>query len=107
MKDILQSMGLKDAFKDSADFRGMINDDFIAKGEGLKVGDVIHKAFVEVNEMSTEAAAATAVVMMRTLAMPMQPVIFKADRPFVFLIWEKVSRTVFFVGRVNNPNLGE
>ena len=70
--------------------------------EKLYISAVIHKAFVDVNEAGTEAAAATAVVMER-LSMP-QPGAFRADHPFLFLIRENRTGSVLFVGRVVNPN---
>jgi len=72
----------------------------------LYITKVLHKAFVEVNEKGTEAAAATAVIMaVPTSApadVPFTPT-FKADRPFVFLIRDRQTGTVLFLGRVLNP----
>jgi serpin B len=70
------------------------------------IAEVIHQAFVEVDEKGTEAAAATAVEMEIT-AMPTEPVIpvFRADRPFIFLIQEKETGSILFMGRVVNPAL--
>ena len=65
----------------------------------LFIDEVIHKAFVEVNEEGTEAAAATAVGM-RTTSMPPQ---FVADRPFLFLTRENSTGTILFIGRVTDP----
>jgi serpin B len=95
----LQSMGMTLAFSDRADFSGMAAD---AK---LQISKALHKAFVEVDEKGTEAAAATAVVIGLT-SMPMQPEepkVFRADRPFLFLIRHKASGAVLFVGRVMDP----
>jgi serpin B len=63
------------------------------------IDEVVHKAFVEVNEEGTEAAAATGVIM-RATSMPVQ---FTADRPFVFLIREKSTGAILFIGRVADP----
>jgi len=94
----LQSMGMTDAFwLPPADFSGMTGkkDLFIAK--------VIHKAFVEVNEKGTEAAAATAVVMHLAVAMPSKTKVFRADHPFLFLIRDNRTGSILFIGRVMNP----
>ena len=99
MKGILSQMGMKEAFTDSADFSGMSGK------KDLCISKVMHKAFVEVNEEGTEAAAATAVGM-RLTAMPLAPPVFRADRPFIFIIKENAkSQTILFMGRVCNPTL--
>jgi len=95
----LGAMGMPQAFTGSADFSGMTG------GRDFAISDVIHKAFVDVNEEGTEAAAATAVTM-RALAIrvPDQPPpVFRADHPFVFLIRDNASNSVLFMGRVENP----
>ena len=99
---LLQNLGLTDMFSDvAADFSGVTN-----VLPGLNVTAVIQKAFIEVNEEGTEAAAATAVVMGLRCAMPKRkpPVVFKADRPFIFLIYEKKSNVILFMGKVTDPN---
>ena len=70
----------------------------------LFISDVIHKAFVAVDEEGTEAAAATAVIM--ELAGAAQPPDnqFIVDRPFIFIIRDTVSGQVLFIGRVLNPS---
>ena len=99
LKEVLQAMGMKDAFvPGAADFTGMRTT---AKDEGLHISAVVHKAFVDVNEEGTEAAAATAVVMKDEAYHP--PVIFRADRPFLFLIRHNKTRTILFLGRVMDP----
>jgi len=95
----LGAMGMPQAFTGSADFSGMTG------GRDFAISDVIHKAFVDVNEEGTEAAAATAVTI-RALAIrvPDQPPpVFRADHPFVFLIRDNASNSVLFMGRVENP----
>ena len=65
--------------------------------------DIVHKAFVEMNEEGTEAAAATGVVM-ATKAAPSKPVpVFRADHPFIFMIIHKPSNSVLFLGRLSDP----
>lgn len=98
MKETLSQMGMGLAFSQQADFSG-IN----GKSDDLLISEVVHKAFVDVNEKGTEAAAATG-VMMATRSMPVAPQeIFRADRPFLFLIRENKSGSILFLGRVVNP----
>ena len=98
LEDILAKMGLTDLFNDEkSDLSGMVSDD-----KRLYVSKVIHKAFVEVNEEGTEAAAATAGLVMCAMSLEMG-VEFKADHPFMFSIVDKRSKVVLFVGRVTNP----
>ena len=97
LNDALSELGMGIAFEPSAaDFSGMDGS------RDLFIADVIHKAFVDVDESGTEAAAATAVIMEAT-AMPAQPVQVTIDRPFVFLIRDIETNTILFVGRVMNP----
>jgi serpin B len=78
----------------------------MASGERLMISEVVHKAFVDVNEKGTEAAAATAVLMTPTsAAQPQVPVVFRADHPFVFLLRDNRSGAILFLGRVSNPKL--
>ncbi len=94
----LKALGMADAFDEMrADFSGMDG----RKG-WLYIGLVLHKAFVEVNEEGTEAAAATAVAM-RVKSMPRPPVEFRADHPFLFLIREEETGAILFMGRVADP----
>jgi len=96
LKDTLAAMGMPVAFSGSADFSGMTGN------PDLFIADVVHKAFVSVDEAGTEAAAATAVVMELT-AVPEMPVIVNIDRPFIFLIRDIETGAILFVGRVLNP----
>ena len=90
----LEAMGMIDAFSGGkADFSGMTGR------RGLFIGMVIHQAAVEVNEEGTEAAAATAVKMKRGGPPPA----FVADHPFLFLIRDKQTGSILFMGRVVNP----
>jgi serpin B len=98
LNQTLTAMGMPDAFNPaSADFSGMV----VGKRE-LYISAVIHKAFMEVNEEGTEAAAATGVVVGVTSIAPSPPV-FKADHPFVFFIRDNASQSILFLGRVANP----
>ncbi|XP_047206239.1 leukocyte elastase inhibitor-like isoform X2 [Girardinichthys multiradiatus] len=96
MKNVLMSMGMVDAFdQGNSDFSGM------SPANDLFVSEIYHKAFVEVNEEGTEAAAATAAVMMLHCAMI--PAKFIADHPFLFFIRHNPSTTVLFAGRYCSP----
>ena len=95
MKNTLISLGMPTAFSDDADFSGMIGK------KDLYISNVIHQAYVAVDEKGTEAAAATAVIMFESFAMPMN--IFRADHPFVFIIQEKDTGNILFLGRVVDP----
>jgi serpin B len=97
LSDTLTSMGMVDAFNPGiADFSGMTNED------DLFISDVIHKAFVAVDEEGTEAAAATAVIIEAASA-PIFDVTLTIDRPFIFIIHDKPSGQILFIGRVLNP----
>jgi serpin B len=96
LKDTLAGMGMPIAFSSSADFSG------ITGTPNLSITEVLHKAFVSVDEAGTEAAAATAVIVGET-AVPGQPVEVTLDRPFVFLIRDIETGAILFVGRVLNP----
>ncbi len=96
LSEVLQQMGMREAFSDNADFSGMTGK------KDLKISKVIHKAFVEVNEAGTEAAAATAVVM-RVKSMPVNPPEFRADHPFMFIIKENKNNSILFAGNIFDP----
>jgi serpin B len=96
LKDTLTGMGMPVAFSGAADFSGMTG------APDLFIDEVLHKAFVSVDEAGTEAAAATAVIMKET-AMPGQPVEVTIDRPFIFLIRDIETGAILFVGRILNP----
>ena len=94
----LGEMGMTDAFSPGADFSGMDGE------RDLFISAVVHKAFVDVNEEGTEAAAATGVVMrMNAVRMPRPTPIFRADHPFIFLIRDLHSGSILFLGRVVDP----
>jgi len=98
LASVLKAMGMKDAFSGSADFSGMNGK------RDLFISAVIHKAYVDVNEEGTEAAAATAVTMKLTSVGPAaRPPVFRADHPFLFLIHDNQSGSILFIGRVMNP----
>jgi serpin B len=101
LREVLVALGMPTAFTDDADFSGLTVE------EPLKISEVLHEAFVAVDELGTEAAAATAVVMQRAGAMPEPPVPFVVDRPFLFVIHttghDVEDGTPLFVGRVADP----
>jgi serpin B len=99
----LRAMGMTDAFDPArADFNGMVEG---TPPEPLFIGDVLHKAFISVDENGTEAAAATIVGMAGAAApAPTQPTEVRIDRPFVFAIRDTQTGTLLFVGRVMNPS---
>ncbi len=96
MKDTLSAMGMPTSFEwPGADFSGMDGTN------NLYITSVIHQAFVKVDEKGTEAAAATAVVGTFGAAMPRN--IFRADHPFIFIIQERETGNILFLGRVVDP----
>lgn len=107
LSQVLKGLGMRTAFDDppgSADFDRMAPrkpDDY------LFISEVFHKAFLELDEKGTEAAAATAVVMQRATAMrpepKPEPVVVRVDRPFLFAIQHRASGACLFLGRVDDP----
>ena len=97
LSEILAAMGMPDAFDPGrADFSAMVGK------KELHISAALHKAFVEVNEEGTEAAAATGVVVSMTSIAPSPPT-FKADHPFVFFIRDNASQSILFLGRLTDP----
>lgn len=100
LNNMLKAFGMVTPFSDVADFTG------ITEGGGIKISEVKHKAFVEVNEEGTEAAAVTSIGMVLTSAQP-GPFVVKFDEPFLFLIREASSGLILFAGQVNDPTVEE
>ncbi len=99
LEDILAGMGMPNAFNRFADFSGMTGD------LDLVLDKVIHQAVIEVAEEGTEAAAATAVVVIRKTAIDQdQPPVFRANRPFLFFVKDNATQNILFSGRVMNPS---
>lgn len=99
LNDTLKLLGVVDAFdKDKADFSGIIPK----KKQPLYLQSAVHKAFVAVDEVGTEAAAATGVSIAMPTSVPPPPAVFKADHPFLWAI-EDASGAILFMGRVDDP----
>jgi serpin B len=94
LKNPLQVLGMKDAFSENAKFSGITD-------QQISLSAVVHKTFVETNEQGTEAAAATAVISVKGILTPSAT--FRADHPFIFLIKEKNSGVILFIGQVVKP----
>ncbi|MGA3238027.1 MAG: serpin family protein [Bryobacteraceae bacterium] len=98
LREGLSAMGMPTAFTDQADFSG------IDAKRGLAISAIVHKAFVDVSEQGTEAAAATGIAVHAALArMPEPAVVFRADHPFLFLIRDTRTGVILFIGRLTNP----
>ena len=95
LADQLTKLGMVDAFSDAADFSG------ISGKKGLSIGSVVHKAYVDVSETGTEAAAATGVTLGVTSAP--EPAEIHLDHPYLFLIRDNATKSILFLGRVANP----
>ena len=95
----LKELGLVSVFNSSADFSG------ITGKKEIHISNVLHKAVIEVNESGTEASAATAVITSRSAVVGKEskPIVFKADHPFIFLIREKSTGTILFMGNLAEP----
>jgi serpin B len=95
---VLGRLGMADAFSTSADFSG------IDGRRDLFIGSVLHKAFVDVSEEGTEAAAAIGFnLQARAMRRPEAPIIFRADHPFIFFIRDTSSGAILFEGRLAKP----
>lgn len=102
LRPVLAALGMPLAFTDEADFSG------ITVAQRLRVDEVVHQAYIDVNEAGTEAAAATAVVMTAAarFVRPEPPVEMIVDRPFRFAITDLRSGLPLFLGRVTDPTAG-
>jgi serpin B len=95
----LQRLGMKTPFSNQADFSGIDTE------EALKIENVVHKTALKMDEVSTKAAAATAIGMARitSIGMPDPVNDFRADRPFLVLIRDNQTGLILFMGRINDP----
>lgn len=104
LRETMSALGMPRAFdRDAADFTGMSNPPNAA--ERLYIANAYHQVFVDVREAGTEAAAATAVVMAARGGMMqrVEPATFTADHPFLWMIRDRATGAVLFMGRVNDP----
>ncbi len=100
LPDILRGLGMRNAFDPNrADLSG------ISGNRDLYVTDIIHQSVIEVDEEGTEAAAATAVVIGVRSIVPTDPVQIRLDRPFVYVLYERETGSILFIGRVSDPSL--
>ncbi len=101
LEKLLAEMGMPEAFSNKADFGRMTDL------QDLKIDKVIHEAFIDVTEEGTEAAASTAVVIIRKSAMvdPPEKITFRADRPFLYAIKDNSTQSILFMGKTLNPAL--
>lgn len=93
LRETLMEMGMDTAFSEQANFTG------ITPSEELRIKDVVHGCHIDVDELGTEATAATAVIMMKDTP----PFVFRADHPFLYLILDRSSAAIVFLGRVLDP----
>ncbi len=99
LRDALTALGMRTSFTSAADFSGMRAE------RDLQIADVVHRAWIAVDEVGAEAAAATAVVAKRLGApQPKEPKVFRADRPFGFVMRHVPTGLVLFAGRVDDPS---
>jgi serpin B len=111
LKDVLQTLGVKLAFSGDADFSGMVEDTRGKdkggdKGGDIRIDSVIHQTFIDLDEKGTEAAAATAVAMITSTALPReteQPIDFHANHPFIYCLMDDITGTILFMGRLVEP----
>lgn len=97
LKEKLIAMGMPSAFTGSADFSGMTGS------KDLLVQEVVHKAFIDVNEEGTEAAAATAVIVEEKAMPSPERLSISFDKPFIYLIYNTETKAVIFMGHVMMP----
>jgi len=101
LKSFLENFGIKDMFNINADFSGMTGK------KDIYIDKAFHKSFVEVNEEGTEATAVTVIDAKLASSIPVKEeiVTFNADHPFIFLIRDKVTGSILFMGRVMDPSI--
>lgn len=98
LEDPLSKMGMPSAFDSSADFSGIDGE------KELQISNVVHQAYIAADEAGTEAAAATAVIMnLKASLHEAEPRVLRINRPFLYIVYEKSSGAILFMGRVVNP----
>ncbi len=100
LEKLMAQMGMPLAFTNKADFSGMTQQD------DLKIDKIVHEAFIDVKEEGTEAAASTAVIMIRKSAIvDEEQIVFKVNRPFFYAIKENTGNSILFMGKVTDPSI--
>lgn len=100
LNELFTKMGMQLPFTDQADFSGISNV------KGLKIGDVLHKVYLSIDETGSEAAAATAIRMNVTAVREQKsPIVFQADHPFLYIIYEKTTGMILFMGHLEDPTI--
>lgn len=102
LKEKFRNLGMRKAFEGNA-FGGMLASRKSKKLIPLYIDEIYHKTFIDVNEELTEAAAATAMIVARTSARPSEPIVFRADRPFMYFLVENETGAILFMGRYVKP----
>ncbi len=106
LAELLKDMGMPQAFSPTeANFKRMTGIGPGVLGQSLYIDEVFHQTFIDLDEAGTEAAAATAVVMMRLTAMPVEdePLPIRFDRPFIYAIYDHPTDSILFLGRMLDP----
>ena len=105
LAQLLRTMGMVDAFDEcDADFGGITGAEPCIPDRSIYIDEIFHKSFVDIDEAGTEAAAATAVVMVRVTAMGPEPQTVRFDRPFYYFIHDRPTGTILFAGRMLDPS---
>jgi len=106
LAELLKGMGMPQAFSPTeANFKRMTGIGPGVLGQSLYIDEVFHRTFIDLDEAGTEAAAATAVVMMRLTAVPVEeePLPIRFDRPFIYAIYDHPTDSILFLGRMLDP----
>jgi serine protease inhibitor len=96
LKDVLSQMGMGIAFTNAADFSNISDI-------SLLISTVLHQAFIETDEEGTEAAAATVVGIVATVARPDSPILIDVNHPFIYFVRETTTNSILFMGKVADP----
>ncbi|WP_157960353.1 serpin family protein [Marinimicrobium alkaliphilum] len=104
LSELLESMGMVDAFDEcAADFSGITGADPCIPDRAIYIDEIFHKSFVDIDESGTEAAAATAVAMVRVTSLGPEPPTVRFDRPFYYFIHDRPTGLILFAGRMLDP----
>ena len=95
LKNDLIALGVTSPFNEKADFSEM-------SATPLKISNIVHQTFIDVNEEGTEATGAT-IISFDILSLILDPQEFKCDRPFMFFIHDTISKAILFIGKYNSP----